>query len=73
MPAMDKPIAKQNYDFFLVLDFEATCQPSPRIDPQVSHLCLAFMSLRLPLEPDGLLACYQFPDLPLLISRAAES
>lgn len=28
--------AEQNYDFFLVLDFEATCDKNRKIHPQVS-------------------------------------
>lgn len=31
-----KGIQKQNYDFFLVLDFEATCEDGKTLEPQVS-------------------------------------
>ncbi|KAF0299241.1 ERI1 exoribonuclease 3 [Amphibalanus amphitrite] len=51
---MDKPIAKQNYDFFLVLDFEATCQPSPRIDPQevIEFPCLKVNAATFKIESE---------------------
>lgn len=40
MTSATKMILPQNFDFFLVLDFEATCERNTRIEPQVKKALL---------------------------------
>ena len=39
-PKRKSSAVEQNFDFFLVLDFEATCDERKNLDPQVCHLFL---------------------------------